>query len=180
MNWKIMGVGMVFSFALIAVFARGFDFDPRELPETRVGNAAPTFKLPFLGLQAQGEFDLSSAKGSPVVINFWSTTCIPCAEEHPDMLELATLYKPKGVIFMGILHPDKEDGQVQRATAYLKRKGANYPTLLDPKKRTAMDYGVTGIPETYVIDKDGVVREKFIGSMKPNKVKMSTLLDSLL
>ena len=180
MNWKIMGFGMVFSFALIAVFAKGFEFDPRELPETRVDNAAPPFKLSLLGLQAEGEFELASAKGSPVVINFWSTTCVPCAAEHPDMMELAKLYKPKGVYFFGILHPDKEEGQVQRATAYLKRKGANYPTLLDPKKRIAMDYGVTGIPETYVIDKEGVIREKFIGSIKPNKAKLAALLDKLL
>ena len=180
MNWKIMSVGMVFCFTLIAVFAKGFEFDPRELPETRVDSPAPRFKLPFLGLQAEGEFDLSEAKGSPVVINFWSTTCVPCAAEHPDMLELANLYKPKGVVFLGILHPDKEEGQVKRATTYLKRKGSNYPTLLDPKKRTAMDYGVTGIPETYVLDKEGIVREKFIGSIKPNKVKLASLLDELL
>ena len=175
-----MGVGMAFSFGLIAVLAKGFEFDPRELPETRVGGPAPMFQLPFLGLQAEGEFDLAAIKGSPVVINFWSTTCVPCAEEHADMMELASLYKPKGVVFLGILHPDKEEGQISRAKAYLKRKGANYPTLLDPKKRTAMNYGVTGIPETYVIDKDGLVHHKFIGSIKRQKVQMASVLDNLL
>lgn len=156
MNWKIMSVGLLLFVPLIFVLAKGFNFDPRALPEELTGEQAPAFSL--LSLEGY-EIALKDTKGSPVVINFWATWCQPCLLEHEHLQRAAEEYKPKGVTFLGVLYGDT----AEKARLFLKRKSSSYPTLIDEAQRTNIDYGVSGVPETFVIDKDGKIVKKFSG-----------------
>lgn len=158
MNWKVLVAGLIPIVALVAVLASGFGKDPRALPSMLDGKPAPDFEL----ISLDGEtVRLSELAGSPVVLNYWATWCRPCAIEHPVLLQSAKVYQPRGVKFLGILYGDTED----KARPYLKRYGAAYPTLLDPSQRTAIDYGVGGVPETFFIGRDGTIVRKHNGPL---------------
>ena len=171
MNWNVMGLGMFLTIPSLYFLARGFDFDPRDLPDAVVGQPAPTFSRPSL----EGyEINLQDLKGSPVVINFWATWCQPCKSEHGHLIAAAQRFKPKGVAFLGVLYGDEAD----TAKRYVKRAGSDYPTLIDDAQSIPIDYGVGGVPETFVIDKDGVIVKKFTGPV--TEVELSSILESLL
>ena len=171
MNWKIMSIGLLFCVPLIFVLAKGFNYDPRALPEELTGELAPSFALETL----EGyPVSLSDLKGSVVVLNFWATWCVPCLQEHKDLLATAEEFKPKGVAFLGILYGDTK----VKAEAYIKKHGSAYPTLLDEAQRTNIDYGVAGVPETFVIDREGRIVRKYTGPVR--QVELSAFLNSLL
>ncbi len=158
MNWKVLVAGMIPVAALIGVLASGFGKDPKALPSMLDGKPAPSFEL----LSLDGEtIRLSDLAGSPVVLNYWATWCRPCAMEHPVLLQAAQAYEPRGVKFLGVLYGDTED----KARDYLQRRGSVYPTLLDPEQRTAIDYGVGGVPETFFIGRDGTIVRKYSGPL---------------
>ena len=156
MNWKVLSLGLLISLPLIVILAKGFDFNPRALPDELTGEMAPDFQLTSLDGYP---ISLKDTRGSPVVINFWSSTCVGCRQEHNDLLAAAKEHKPKGVAFLGILYSDT----AVKAKAYLKKHGSAYPTLLDESSRTNIDYGVAGVPETFVIDSEGRIVKKFAG-----------------
>jgi len=172
MNWKVLVAGLVPIAALVGVLASGFGKDPHALPSMLDGKPAPAFELE--NLDGSGPVTLESLKGSPVVINFWATWCRPCAQEHPHLLEAARRYGPRGVKFVGILYGDTPE----KAKPYLKRHGSGYPTLLDPGQRCAIDYGVGGVPETFILSRDGVVVRKHAGPMHLDD--LSEALEELL
>ena len=156
MNWKVLAVGGAIVVPLVAFLAAGFGTDPRALPDAMSGKDAPTFVLETL----DGEtVDLAQAAGSPVVLNFWATWCVPCAQEHATLVAAAKAYESRGVVFLGVLYADDPD----KARAYLKRKGASYPTLIDPAQRVSINYGVAGVPETFFISRDGQLIHKQVG-----------------
>lgn len=155
-NWKILVIGLLPVAALIAVLQSGFGSDPRALPSMLEGRAAPRFTLERLD---GGTLSLDELKGRPVVINFWATWCRPCAAEHPILLDAAERYAPRGVVFLGVLYGD----EASNAVPYLERHGSAYPTLLDPGQRTALDFGVGGVPETFFVSPDGEIVDKITG-----------------
>ena len=171
MNWKVMGVGMVLSVPLIWALAQGFSQDPRALPQALTGQAAPDFSLESLDGH---QISLKDLKGSPAVLNFWASWCQPCLIEHPGLVSVAKTYKGRGVVFLGILYGDNE----KDARSFLKRHGTAYPTLVDVNQRSAIDYGIAGVPETYVLDKDGIIVKKYVGPVSSQE--LSALLDGLL
>jgi len=125
--------------------------DPHALPSVLEGRVAPGFALKTL----EGEdVDLASLAGKPLVLNFWATWCQPCALEHPNLM--AGARRNPGVVFLGVLYGDTPE----KAKRYLARAGSAYPTLVDPGQRTAMDYGVGGVPETFFIDRGGRIVKK--------------------
>jgi len=147
----------VVAFALLLATALGRD--PRELPSELVGDAAPAFALPELG---GGErIDLASLRGQVVVLNFWASWCVPCREEHPALLAAWDRYRERGVVFVGVNFEDAEES----ALAYAAEMGGDWPVVADPGSRTAIAYGVFGIPETFVIASDGTVVAKTIGAV---------------
>lgn len=163
MNWKVLVIGALVVLPLVGVLAMGFGKDPRALPSVLEGRPAPGFALKTMD---SGEVvDLASLRGKPVVLNFYSSWCVPCAQEHPWLVKTAPSYQARGVTFLGVVYND----EVVNMKAFLRRYGEAYPTLLDPGQRTAMDYGVAGVPETFVIDAEGRIARKFTGPVVPDE-----------
>jgi len=171
MNWKVLGGGLAITLPLVALLAAGFGRDPKLRSEAVIGKAAPGFDLE----QVQGgQFDLEAYRGSPVVVNFWSTWCQPCKIEHPVLLDAARTYGPAGVRFVAVVYQDEPD-KVRR---YISRNGSAWPTLLDPGGRAAIAYGVAGVPETFFVDRDGTIVHKVAGPV--SREVMVQTLESLL
>lgn len=150
---------LVLVLAFTLLLASGVGRDPRELPSELVGTRAPTFTLPGLG---GGEgVDLASLRGQVVVVNFWASWCLACREEHPDLLAAWGRYRERGVVFVGI---DFEDTEAA-ALAYAEEMGGDWPLVTDAGSRTAIAYGVFGVPETFVIAPDGTITAKKVGAV---------------
>lgn len=163
MNWRVLIIGALIVIPLVVVLAMGFGRDPRALPNMMEGQQAPPFALEVMD---QGtEVALADLRGKPVVLNFYASWCIPCAQEHPWLVKTAPAYQARGVVFLGVLYQDEP----AKGKGFLRRYGEAYPTLLDPTGRMAIDYGVAGVPETYIIDGQGLIVKKFTGPVSPDQ-----------
>jgi len=156
MKWKITLALSAVCAALVIVLAKGFGRDPHEVPFMLRGQPAPAFALKTL--QTGEVVSLEKLRGKPVVLNFWSTWCGPCRMEHP-VLDWAFREYGTQAHFLGAVFEDTEEN----ALGYIARAGSPYPQLVDPKSQMAVDYGVAGVPETYFIDAEGIIRDKFVG-----------------
>jgi cytochrome c biogenesis protein CcmG/thiol:disulfide interchange protein DsbE len=144
--------------AAMSIIAVGFTRDPGRIESPLIGRAAPEFQLVSLNGQT---IDLATLRGHPVVLNFWASWCIPCRDEAPLLRAAQERYATVGVAFLGIVYQDS----AASAQAFVDRYGVRYPSLIDPDGRSALDYGVYGIPETYFIAADGTIRAKQIGPL---------------
>jgi cytochrome c biogenesis protein CcmG/thiol:disulfide interchange protein DsbE len=144
-------------FVVLAVFLFiGLGLNPREVPSPFIGKPAPAFELPQLARPAE-PFGPKDMAGKVWLFNVWASWCVSCREEHPLLVELA---QQKVVPIVGLNYKDKPDD----AKAWLERFGDPYTlSVMDLKGRIGIDYGVYGVPETFVIDKAGVIRHKHIG-----------------
>ena len=176
MNWRRAVFGILGACVLVALFAYGLrpSHDPRDIGKSPLpGHAAPAFAMQLMG--AKDTVRLADLRGQIVVLNFWASWCLECRTEHAALQEIANTYTPRGVKFYGVLYNDNADN----GRAYIDEMGGQvYPTLLDPRTRTAIDYGVYGVPETFYIAPDGHVAYKTVG---PTTVAdMQAKLDSLM
>ena len=147
-------------FVLLAFFLwRGLWRDPREVPSALIDKPAPAFALPVLGA-ADKRFAPADYRGKVWLLNVWGSWCVSCQREHPSLLALA---KTNAVPIVGFNWKDKSDA----ATGWLTKHGGDpyVFSVADADGRVAIDYGVYGAPETFVIDKAGVIRYKFIGPL---------------
>ena len=141
---------------LIGFLAVGLNRDPHEVPSPLIGKAAPAFELPQLG-DPKKTFSPESLKGQAWVLNVWASWCVACREEHPVLVELGKLQVAP---IIGLDYKDKRED----ALAMLSRQGNPYTlSAFDANGRVGIDYGVYGVPETYVIDRTGIIRFKHIG-----------------
>ena len=141
---------------LVVFLALGLNLNPREVPSPLVGKPAPAFELPVLH-QPGKRFTPGDMRGKVWLLNVWASWCVSCREEHPVLVGLAK----RGVMpILGLNYKDKGD----EATAWLKQFGDPYDlSVVDADGRIGIDYGVYGVPETYLIDAQGVIRFKQIG-----------------
>ena len=142
--------------ALVVVLAVGLRLNPREVPSPLIGKPAPPFELPLL--QQEGKtFAARQMLGKVWLLNVWASWCEPCLQEHPVITALAkTLPAP----VVGLNYKDAREN----ALPWLARHGDPFVlSVFDSTGRIGIDYGVYGVPETYVIDKKGVIRYKRIG-----------------
>jgi cytochrome c biogenesis protein CcmG/thiol:disulfide interchange protein DsbE len=159
-NRKVLLIGLAAVLPLVGVLAATVRHDPNPSLKRSplVGRPAPAFALPPVGGGAA--VSLQGLRGRPVVMNFWATWCVPCYQEHGVLLRGARATEGR-VQFLGIVYEDEEE----RVRAFLSQEGAAYPSLLDPTGRTAIAYGVYGVPETYFIDAQGAVAHKHVGPL---------------
>ena len=142
--------------ALVMLLAVGLTLNPREVPSPLVGKAAPPFELPLLR-EPDKRFASKERLGSVWLLNVWASWCVSCRDEHPVLLELS---KGGAVPLYGLNYKDKREDGLRWLAAY----GDPYRlSVIDAEGRIGIDYGVYGVPETYVIDKRGFIRYKQIG-----------------
>jgi cytochrome c biogenesis protein CcmG/thiol:disulfide interchange protein DsbE len=123
---------------------------------------ATDFTLPLYDpFNGQSDFRLSDYRGQVVVINFWASWCPPCREEAPVLEQMWRNYQGQDVVFVGVDIWDTE----QDARAYMQEFGISFPNAVDNRGKIAVEYGVTGIPETYFITPDGMISRKVIGAI---------------
>ena len=148
-------------FIIVAAFMYvGLGLNPREVPSPLVGRAAPAFTLPQLH-EPSKQFSPQDMKGKVWLFNVWASWCTACESEHPVFMQLS---RQNLVPIYGMDYKDKrEDGE-----AWLRKHGNPYALVVsDAEGRIGIDYGVYGVPETYVIDKQGVIQHKHIGAVTP-------------
>jgi cytochrome c biogenesis protein CcmG, thiol:disulfide interchange protein DsbE len=141
---------------MLFVLARGFGRDPHEVPFMLRGKPAPAFTL--RRLDSGATVTLADLKGKPVVLNFWASWCAPCKVEHPVLAWGARRFASEAQ-FYGVVFEDTEEN----ARAFATPIDPAFPQLFEERARMAVDYGLTGVPETYFIDAAGIVRDKFVG-----------------
>ena len=159
MNRRLLWTVAIFG-ALVAILGVGLTLNPREVPSPLVGKAAPEFTLPLLH-EPDKKFSSREPLGQVWVFNVWASWCAGCREEHPLLVEFA---KSGVAPLYGLNYKDRrEDG-----LKWLKQYGDPYKaSFYDLEGKVGIDYGVYGVPETYVIDKKGVIRYKRIGVVTP-------------
>jgi cytochrome c biogenesis protein CcmG, thiol:disulfide interchange protein DsbE len=143
---------------LVVFLAIGLGRDPRAVPSPLINKAAPTFRLPQL--QAPDKtFSAEDMRGKVWVMNVWASWCFVCRDEHPDLLR----YAKSGVVpIIGLNLKDRPED----ALAWLNELGDPYAlSAADIEGRVAIDYGVYGAPETYLIDQAGIIRYKHVGQV---------------
>jgi cytochrome c biogenesis protein CcmG, thiol:disulfide interchange protein DsbE len=146
----------------------GLRLDPREVPSPLIGKPAPVFDLPVLE-QPGKRFVPADMKGKVWLLNVWASWCVTCREEHPLLVELS---RKKLLPILGLNYKDKDP----QALEWLKRFGDPYDfSVVDADGRIGIDYGVYGVPETYLIDADGVIRYKQIGAITPAVLEQKIL-----
>lgn len=169
--WPLIGFAV-----LVVLLAVGLNLNPRDVPSPLVGKPAPLFSLARLDAPEQN-FTPQDMLGKVWLLNVWSTWCVSCRQEHPVLVDMA---KNKMVTLVGLnykevrgdggLDADKLDAATERKLAlergntWLKQHGNPYSlSVLDLDGRVGIDYGVYGVPETYIIDKTGIIRMKHTG-----------------
>jgi cytochrome c biogenesis protein CcmG/thiol:disulfide interchange protein DsbE len=159
-------------FVVLAGFlAAGLKLNPREVPSPLIGKPAPAFALPRLDDPSR-KITRDDLLGRVYVLNVWASWCAPCREEHPLIVAFA---KRSAVPIYGLNYKDKPAD----AQTWLQRLGNPYvATLVDADGRTGIDFGVYGVPETFVIDGKGMVRFKQIGPLTEEAIR--TRLEPLL
>lgn len=145
---------------LLILFYKGLWGNPSFIPPVLVGTAAPKFEAP--DLYKKDTVTLAQFKGKVVVLNFWSSWCQECKLEHSSLQALNQQYgQDPHFVLLGVDYQDKED----LAKEYLQQYGNNFQHIIDTRGRISIDYGVYGVPETFVIDQNGVIRHKEIGPL---------------
>lgn len=142
---------------LVLVLLLGFRRDPQDIRTGTVGHPAPAFDLP--ALDGTGRVALSSYAGKVVIVNFWASWCIPCKQENPTLVDIWERYHTADVVLIGIVYQDS----TAAARDYTARLGNRWPSGIDADGRTALAYGVFGIPETFFIGPDGVIAGRHVG-----------------
>lgn len=141
---------------LLASLVVGIGRDPGLLRSALVDRPAPTLS----GKTLAGEpFDLAGFGGKVTIVNFWASWCVECRREHPDFVRVAERYRGDPVAMVGVIFQDDPAD----ARAYMDEMGGDWPNVIDPEGRIAIDYGVYGVPETFLVDPGGIIRSKVVG-----------------
>jgi cytochrome c biogenesis protein CcmG/thiol:disulfide interchange protein DsbE len=163
LNVRALVVGLAVAVPVLLLLVVNLGRDPHSVRSPLIGRPAPPFTLP--PVEGGSPIALESLRGKPVVLNFWATWCVPCYQEHPTLNGAARAMKGE-VQFLGVVYED----EVAKVEAFLAERGNAYPSLLDEGGRTAIAYGVYGVPETYFIDPAGRIVEKYVGPLDPGTI----------
>jgi cytochrome c biogenesis protein CcmG/thiol:disulfide interchange protein DsbE len=164
-------VPLVLFLGLVVFLGVGLSRDPHQLPSPLVGRAAPAFALPRLAAEGSppGRFAPADMQGKVWLLNVWASWCVSCRQEHPLLLDIA---RSGAVPLVGLDYKDAPGD----ARAWLAQHGDPYLlSAVDVDGRVGIDYGVYGVPETYVIDKTGTIRYKQIGPISAEILEQTIL-----
>lgn len=153
---------------LVAFLAVGLQRDPREVPSPLVHKPAPGFQLAQL-VEPERKFSPADMKGQVWMLNVWASWCVACRVEHPVLMDLAA---SKVVPVVGLDYKDQRGA----ALKFLSQQGNPYQlSVVDPEGKVGIEYGVYGVPETFLIDKNGVIRHKQIGPITAEALQKTIL-----
>lgn len=153
---------------LLGFLAAGLRLDPKAVPSPLVNRPAPAFSLPLVH-QPQQQLSLADLRGQVWLLNVWASWCVACRAEHPLLVDLA---RSAEVPLYGLNYKDQRDDAVR----WLARFGNPYQaSLSDTQGLVGIDYGVYGVPETFVIDQQGVIRHKQTGPLTPEVLAQTIL-----
>jgi cytochrome c biogenesis protein CcmG, thiol:disulfide interchange protein DsbE len=164
MNRVVLISGLVIFAALVGVLFLNLGHDPSAINSPLIGKPAPSFALKAVGTGQT--IDVARLRGKPAIINFWATWCGPCYQEHPTLVQNAQVLGNQ-VQFVGVVFNDTEP----KIQAFLSERGSAYPTLLDESGKTAIAYGVGGVPETFFLDKNGTIVAKYAGPLTTEELQ---------
>lgn len=155
MTWKRWLIPLS-AVPVILLLGFGLTRDPRTIRSDLAGKPAADFTLASLDGDT---VSLASLRGQVVLLNFWASWCIACIEEHGVLVEAERTYGPRGLRIVGVVYNDSREN----AQRWMEMRGGEWVNLLDPGSRTAIEYGLYGVPETVLIARDGRVAHKRIG-----------------
>lgn len=164
MNRKVLLAGAAIILPILLILGANLGTDPRRIRSPLIGKAAPPFELKAVG--SNERISLDALRGRPVLLNFWATWCVPCYQEHA-VLSAAAGMPDNRVQFVGVVYNDEEE----KAIKFLQQNGHTYANAMDDGARTAMAYGVYGVPETFFIDANGVIVDKFEGPLDADTLR---------
>ena len=170
MSWKRWVVPLA-ALPLIVLLGYGLTRDARLVPSTLPGRMAPDFALETI----RGDtLQLADFGGQVVLLTFWASWCLPCLDEHPLFIEAEEQFRDDGLRVVGVVYQDTRENAIR----WMREMGGSWPNLMDRGSRTAIEYGVSGVPETFFIARDGRVAHKQLGPV--NRAVLATWLPRLL
>lgn len=155
MNWKRFALPLA-GLPVVGLLAYGLTRDATLVPSPLPGRTAPDFVRETL---AGDSLRLTDLRGHVVVLNFWASWCIPCLQEHPLLVAADERWRAQGLRIVGVVYQDTP----ANAREWLRERGGDWPNVLDPGSRLSIEYGLFGVPETFFIDRRGMVAYKQIG-----------------
>jgi cytochrome c biogenesis protein CcmG/thiol:disulfide interchange protein DsbE len=170
MTWK-RALIPVAALPVIALLGFGLTRDARIVPSPLPGKLAPAFELQTL---SGDTLRLSDLRGQVVLLNFWASWCLACVGEHPLFIEADRRWRDRGLRVVGVVYQDTRANAAQ----WLRERGGDWTTVLDEASRTAIEYGLFGVPETFLIDRRGRIVYKQIGPV--TEQVLSTWIPRLL
>lgn len=150
---------------LVLILWKGLSLNPMTIKSSQIGKMAADFQVEslegssWLPKVQQDKIFLRNLRGRLVVLNFWASWCVSCREEARELETFWQRVREQGIIVMGVAIQDTPEA----AREFAKNHGKSYPIAIDSSGKTSLDYGVSGVPETFIIDKDGVIRHKETG-----------------
>lgn len=157
--WRRVVIACVLALVPVCVLAYGLFANPRAVPSPLVGRPAPVFAL--ARFDDGQEMRLADFRGRVLVVNFWASWCIPCREEAPALEAMWRQFGPRGVTVVGVNIQDRRPD----AARFIAETRPTYPNLVDATGATSIAYGIYGVPETFVIDREGRIRARHVGAV---------------
>lgn len=153
-------VAAVLPLILLGVLSLALLSRTGEAAVATIGSTAPTFALADLD---GNPVSLAELRGRPVIVNFWASWCAPCVEEIPELQAAVVEHRSEGLAVIGIVYSDRSEA----AREFMDRMGGGWPSVMDPGGEVARDYGIYGPPESFFVDRDGVIRGRQVGQLSP-------------